>query len=91
MTKTELIDKVAESAGITKKDAGVAISAVFEAITGALAGGDRVQLIGFGSFEVRSRAARDGHDPQDPTKVIHIPAKKVPVFKAGKALKDSVL
>ncbi|MDR3231747.1 MAG: HU family DNA-binding protein [Synergistaceae bacterium] len=91
MTKTELIDKVAESAGMTKKDAGAAVTAVFEAITGALVGGDKVQLIGFGSFEVRDRAARDGHDPQDPKKVIHIPARKVPVFKAGKALKDSVL
>ena len=91
MTKTELIDKVAESAGMTKKDAGVAVSAVIEAITEALVAGDKVQLIGFGSFEVRHRAAREGHDPQDPKKVIKIPAKKVPVFKAGKALKESVL
>ena len=90
MTKTELIDKVAGSAGFTKKDAGVAVSAVLDAITGALAEGDKVQLIGFGSFEVKQRAARDGHDPQDPKKIIKIPAKKVPVFKAGKALKDSV-
>ncbi|MDR1874684.1 MAG: HU family DNA-binding protein [Synergistaceae bacterium] len=91
MTKTELIDKVAESAGLTKKDTGAAVTAVFDVITKALADGDKVQVIGFGSFEVRDRAARDGHDPQDPTKIIHIPAKKVPVFKAGKALKDSVL
>ena len=90
MTKTELIDKVAELAKITKKDAGVAVASVFDAITDALANGDKVQLIGFGSFEVRLRAARDGHDPQDPKKVIHIPEKKVPVFKPGKALKDSV-
>ena len=91
MTKTELIDKVAESAKMTKKDAGVAVGAVFDVISNALAKGDKVQLIGFGSFEVRQRAAREGHDPQDPKKVIHIPAKKVPVFKPGKALKDSVI
>ena len=91
MTKTELIDQVAVSAGITKKDAGAAVGAVIDSITRALVGGDKVQLIGFGSFEVRTRAARDGHDPQDPKKVIRIPEKKVPVFKAGKALKESVL
>ena len=91
MTKTELIDRVAESAKMTRKDAGEAVSAVLEAITGALAKGDKVQLIGFGSFEVRQRSAREGHDPQDPKKIIKIPAKKVPVFRAGKALKDSVL
>ncbi|MDR1378819.1 MAG: HU family DNA-binding protein [Synergistaceae bacterium] len=91
MTKTDLIDKVAESAGITKKDAGAAVGAVFDVITNALALGDKVQLIGFGSFEVRLRSAREGHDPQDPKKIIHIPEKKVPVFKAGKVLKDSVV
>jgi len=91
MTKTDLIDKVAESAEIKKKDAAVAVGAVFDAITDALAKGDKVQLIGFGSFEVRERAARVGHAPQDPKKIINIPAKKVPVFKAGKALKESVL
>lgn len=91
MTKTELIDRVAESAKMTRKDVGEAVSAVLEAITGALAKGDKVQLIGFGSFEVRQRSAREGHDPQDPKKIIKIPAKKVPVFRAGKALKDSVL
>ena len=91
MTKTDLIDKVAESAEMTKKDAAVAVGAVFDAITDSLAKGEKVQLIGFGSFEVRERAAREGHAPQDPKKVIHIPAKKVPVFKAGKALKESVL
>ena len=91
MTKTELIDKVAELAKITKKDAGVAVGAVFDAISDALVKGDKVQLIGFGSFEVRHRAAREGHDPQDPKKVIQIPAKNVPVFKPGKALKDSVV
>lgn len=91
MTKTDLIDRVAESARMTKKDAGVAVAAVLESITDALRKGDKVQLIGFGSFEVRHRAAREGHDPQDPKKVIKIPARKVPVFKAGKGLKDSVL
>jgi len=91
MTKTDLIDRVAESAEMTKKDAAVAVGAVFDVITDALAKGEKVQLIGFGSFEVRERAAREGHAPQDPTKIIQIPAKKVPVFKAGKALKESVL
>ena len=91
MTKTELIDKVAESAKMTKKDASGVVGAVFDAISDALVKGDKVQLIGFGSFEIRQRQARTGHDPQDPKKVIQIPAKKVPVFKPGKALKDSVL
>ena len=91
MTKTELIDQVARSASITKKDAAAAVGAVIDSITQALVNGEKVQLIGFGSFEVRTRAARDGHDPQDPKRIIRIPEKKVPVFKAGKALKESVL
>ena len=91
MTKTELIDRVAQSAGTTKKEAAVAVGAVIDSITQALVNGEKVQLIGFGSFEVRTRAARDGHDPQDPKRIIRIPEKRVPVFKAGKALKESVL
>ncbi|MDR1740492.1 MAG: HU family DNA-binding protein [Synergistaceae bacterium] len=91
MTKTELVDKVSDIAEITKKNAASAVDAVIEAIGEALSHGDKVQLIGFGSFEVRERAARTGHDPQNPSKEIQIPAKKVPVFKPGKALKDKVL
>jgi DNA-binding protein HU-beta len=91
VTKTDLINKIAESAGIPQKDAGGTIDAFFGAITEALAKGDKIQIIGFGSFEVRLCAARDGHIPKDPKKVIKIPEKKVPVFKAGKALKVCVL
>lgn len=89
MTKAELIDKVAEKTGLTKKDSGRALDAVFEAITEALAGGQRVQLVGFGSFEVRRRAARKGRNPQT-GKEIQISARRVPAFKAGKALKEAV-
>ncbi|HEY8486806.1 MAG TPA: HU family DNA-binding protein [Limnochordales bacterium] len=89
MTKAELVDKVAEKTGLTKKDSGRALDAVFEAITEALAGGQRVQLVGFGSFEVRRRAARKGRNPQT-GKEIQISARRVPAFKAGKALKEAV-
>ena len=87
MTKTELISAVAEKANLTKKDADKAVSAVFEAVTDALAKGDKVQLVGFGTFEVRERAAKEGINPATKQKM-NIPAKKVPAFKAGKALKD---
>ena len=90
MTKVELVNAVAENANVTKKVAADAVSAVFAAIEGALAAGDKVQLVGFGSFEVRERAARTGRNPQDPSKTIQIPAKKVPVFRPGKGLKDKV-
>jgi DNA-binding protein HU-beta len=90
MTKVELVNAVAENANVTKKVAADAVSAVFAAIEGALAAGDKVQLVGFGSFEVRERAARMGRNPQDPSKTIEIPAKKVPVFRPGKGLKDKV-
>lgn len=89
MTKAELVEKVAEKTGLTKKDSGRALDAVFEAITEALAGGQRVQLVGFGSFEVRRRAARKGRNPQT-GKEIQISARRVPAFKAGKALKEAV-
>jgi DNA-binding protein HU-beta len=89
MTKTELIDQVAEKSGLTKKDSGKAVDAVIAAMTQALAQGDKVQLVGFGSFEVRERGARTGRNPQTGAS-IKIAARKVPVFKAGKALKDSV-
>jgi len=90
MTKNDLINEVAANAGMSKKAAGEAISATFAAIEKALAKGDQVQLVGFGTFEVRERAARVGRNPQDPKKTIQIPAKKVPVFRAGKGLKDQV-
>ena len=89
MTKTELIAKIAEKAGTTKKDAENALAAVIESITEALSNGDRVQLTGFGTFEVRHRAARDGVNPQNKQK-IKIPASNVPAFKPGKSLKDAV-
>lgn len=89
MNKTELVNAVAEAAELTKKDAGKAVDAVFEAITGALAKGDKVSLIGFGNFEVRERAARKGRNPQTGEE-INIAASKAPAFKAGKGLKDAV-
>ncbi len=89
MNKTELIAEVASKAELTKKDADAAVSAVIEAITGALKKGDKVQLVGFGTFEVRARGARTGRDPRT-GKEIKIPASKAPAFKAGKALKEIV-
>lgn len=89
MNKAELIANVAGSADISKKDAEKAINAFIENIQKALKKGDKVQLVGFGTFEVRARAARKGRNPQT-NKEITIPASKVPAFKAGKALKDSV-
>ncbi|MDF0479967.1 HU family DNA-binding protein [Vagococcus sp. PNs007] len=87
--KAELIEKVAEKADLTKKDATTAVDAVFSTIQDLLADGEKVQLIGFGNFEVRDRAARKGRNPQT-GKEIDIPASKVPAFKPGKALKDAV-
>lgn len=89
MNKTELVNSVAETAGISKKDATKAVDAVFEAIKDALAKGEKVQLIGFGNFEVRERAARKGRNPQT-NEEIEIAASKVPAFKPGKKLKEAV-
>ena len=89
MNKTELINSVAEAAGLTKKDATKAVEAVFDTIQSTLAKGDKVQLIGFGNFEVRERAARKGRNQQSGEE-IEIAASKVPAFKPGKALKDAV-
>ncbi|MBO5505879.1 MAG: HU family DNA-binding protein [Clostridia bacterium] len=89
MNKMELVAKVADAANLSKKDAEVAVKAVTDAIACALAKGDKVQLVGFGTFEVRKRAARTGRNPQT-GKEIKIAAAKVPAFKAGKALKDKV-
>lgn len=90
MNKAELINAVAEKACLSKKDAETAINTTLDVISQALAEGDKVQLVGFGAFEVRQRSARKGRNPHDPDKVIDIPATTVPVFKPGKALKDSV-
>ena len=89
MNKTELINAVAEKADLSKKDADAAVAAALEAIAGALAQGEKVQLVGFGDFEVKERAARTGRNPRT-KQTIEIPASKAPVFKAGKALKDAV-
>ena len=89
MNKTELINAVAAKAELSKKDADKAVAAVFAAIEEALVKGDKVQLIGFGTFEVKERAARTGHNPQTGA-TIEIAASKVPSFKASSALKTAV-
>ncbi|HBY89234.1 MULTISPECIES: HU family DNA-binding protein [Ruoffia] len=87
--KAQLVEKVAEKTNLTKKDVTAAVEALFETIEETLASGDKVQVIGFGTFEVRDRAARKGRNPQTGEE-IQIPASKVPGFKAGKALKEAV-
>ena len=89
MNKTEMIAAVAAKSELSKKDAEKALAAVIETIEGALKKGDKVQLIGFGTFEIRARKARTGRNPQT-KETIKIPASKAPVFKAGKAFKDAV-
>jgi len=89
LTKQHLIDEIAAKTDLTKKQSGATLNALLETVQGALAQGDSVSLIGFGTFEVRDRAARDGRNPQTGAP-IRIPAKKVPAFKAGKQLKDAV-
>ena len=89
MNKAELVAAVAEKAGLSKKDSEKAINAAFDSITAALAGGEKVQLVGFGAFEVKERNARVGRNPKTKEE-IEIPASRVPQFKAGKLLKESV-
>lgn len=89
MNKNELVSAVAEKAGLSKKDSEKAVAAVFDAITRALVAGDKVQLVGFGSFEVKERAARTGRNPQTKEEIT-IPASRSASFKAGKALRDAV-
>ena len=89
MNKTVLIAAVAEKTDLSKKDADAAVSAVLGAITDALKAGDKIQLVGFGTFEVRNRAAKQGRNPRT-GETMTVPASKVPAFKAGKALKDAV-
>lgn len=90
MNKTELVAYIAEQTGLTKKDSQAALAAMIEGIEGALRKGEKVQLVGFGTFEVRNRKARKGRNPQKPEEVMNIPASKAPVFKAGKGLKELV-
>jgi len=89
MNKSDLIAAIAAKTGETKKSAEATVNAFVEVVTESLVKGDKVQLVGFGSFEVRKRAARKGRNPQTKEE-IKIPASKAPVFKAGKALKDLV-
>lgn len=89
MNKTELIARVAELSQLTKKDATKAVDAVFQVISESLKAGEKVQIIGFGNFEVRERAARKGRNPQTGEE-IDIAASKVPAFKPGKALKEAI-
>ena len=89
MNKTELINVISEKAGISKKNTEIALNATIASIEEALKNGDKVVLVGFGTFEVKSRAARKGRNPQT-SQEIQIPASKAPVFRAGKGLKDSV-
>ena len=89
MNKSDLIAAIAAKTGSTKKDAEATLNAFVDVVTDSLVKGDKVQLVGFGSFEVRKRAARKGRNPQTKEEV-KIPASKAPVFKAGKALKDLV-
>ncbi|MDR5615251.1 HU family DNA-binding protein [Arsenophonus sp.] len=89
MNKTALINQIAEKADLTKKYSEKALNAFIETVTEALKAGDDIQLVGFGSFQVKPRAARDGRNPQT-GKVIQIAATNVPSFKAGKSLKEAV-
>lgn len=90
MKKDQLIKVVAEKNELSKKDATEIVNSILETITETLASGEKVELYGFGKFEVRERAARKGRNPQNPSEEILIPAKKAPAFKALKGLKDAV-
>ena len=89
MTKKELVDEVAKKAELSRKEAAAAVGATLDSITGALKKGQKVQIVGFGTFEVRKRKARTGINPQTNEK-IRIPASKAPAFRAGKALKAAI-
>lgn len=89
MNKIELITAMAEKSGLTKKDSEIALKAFIESVEETLASGDKVQLVGFGTFETRERAAREGRNPRT-KEVIQIPATTVPVFKAGSAFKEKM-
>jgi DNA-binding protein HU-beta len=91
MTKADLVDGIAEKLKEPKRTVAPIVEEIFNSIGGALAKGEKCTFVGFGVFEVKDRAAREGRNPQDPSKVVKIPAKKVPVFRAGKGLKEKVL
>lgn len=88
MNKQELVAQIAEKSELTKKDSEAALNAFIETVQEALADGDKVQLVGFGTFEVRHRKAREGRNPRNPEEKIKIPASKAPVFRAGKGFKE---
>lgn len=90
MNKSELVASIAEKSELTKKESENALNAFLTSVEEALAKGEKVQLVGFGTFEVRERKAREGRNPRNPEEVIKIPASKAPVFRAGKALKETV-
>lgn len=90
MNKAELIASISEKSGLNKKNAEAALNAFMESVEEALVSEDKVQLVGFGTFEVRERKEREGRNPRNPQEKIIIPASKAPVFKAGKTLKQSV-
>jgi DNA-binding protein HU-beta len=90
MTKAELVEKIAEKRHEMKKNITPIVEEVFASITDSLSKGEKCTFVGFGVFEVKDRAAREGRNPQDPTKIVKIPARKVPVFRAGKNLKEKV-
>ena len=89
MTKAELVDEIAQKADLTRKHSEVIVDAVFSSIVGALQGGDKIELRGFGSFRVRHRASRTGRNPKTGEGVL-VPAKKVPYFKPGKELRELI-
>lgn len=90
MNKAELLSNIAEKSNLTKVESERALNAFLETIQETLAKGDKVQLVGFGTFEARDRKAREGRNPRNPEEKIQIPASKAPVFKAGKSLKEAV-
>ena len=90
MNKAELIASIADKSELTKKDAEAALNGFIQSVSESLEKEEKVQLVGFGTFEVRHRKAREGRNPRNPEEVIQIPASKAPVFKAGKNLKETV-
>ncbi|WP_071028052.1 HU family DNA-binding protein [Peptoniphilus raoultii] len=90
MNKSELVASIAAKSSLTKKDAEAALNGFLASVEEALTSGEKVQLVGFGTFEVRQRKAREGRNPRNPEEVIKIPASKAPVFRSGKALKEAV-
>jgi DNA-binding protein HU-beta len=91
MTKAELVEEIMENLKEPKKSVTPIVKALFECIGESLAKGEKCTIVGFGVFEVKDRAAREGRNPRDPSKIVKIPAKRVPVFRPGKALREKVL